>query len=352
MKLTIADVAKMAKVSKSTVSRIINGNYEQNTEETVKRVLKVIEELDYKPNALARSLKLTKTNIIGIILSNLQNPFWANVLEGVEDTCHHLGYHLMIFNSNDNAALEEEHFRSFESRQLDGMLVNPTLQNIELYQKFTNNGFPFVAINRKIYGMDVNTITVNNIEGAKLAVNHLITSARKKIAIFLYPPDGVSPRIERLEGYKQALTENGIEIDPSLIEVINEKKGEVEEAVRKLLTRSNPPDAIFSTNSLMTLEVLEGINKINRKIPDDIALVGYDETVWSKYLNPSLTTVKQPAYEMGEMAARKLIQMIESKKDRKKIASEIVSLAPSLIIRDSCGATKSGRAHSAKYTDL
>jgi DNA-binding LacI/PurR family transcriptional regulator len=341
MKLTIADVAKMAKVSKSTVSRIMNGNFEQNTEETVKRVLKVIEELDFKPNALARSLKSTKTNIIGIILSNLQNPFWANVLEGVEDTCHQLGYNLMIFNSNDKAELEEEHFSSFDSRQLDGMLVNPTLKNIELYQKFTSNGFPFVAINRKIYGMDVNTITVNNIEGAKLAVNHLIASGRKKIAIFLYPPDGVSPRIERLEGYKHALIENGIEIDPSLIQIINEKKGEVEAAVRELLTRSNPPDAIFSTNSLMTLEVLEGINKMKKKIPDDIALVGYDETVWSKYLNPSLTTVKQPAYEMGEIAARRLIQMIKSKKDG-KIEPEIVSLAPSLIIRDSCGSKKGG----------
>jgi DNA-binding LacI/PurR family transcriptional regulator len=341
MKLTIADVAKMAKVSKSTVSRIINGNYDQNTEETVKRVLKVVEELDYKPNALARSLKLTKTNIIGIILSNLQNPFWANVLEGVEDTCHNLGYNLMIFNSNDNAALEEEHFRSFDSRQLDGMLVNPTLKNIELYQKFTSNGFPFVALNRKIYGMDVNTITCNNMEGAKLAVNHLVATGRRKIAIFLYPPEGVSPRIERLEGYKHALTENGIDVDPSLIQIINEKKGEVEAAVRELLTRDNPPDAIFSTNSLMSLEVLEGINKMQKKIPVDIALVGYDETIWSKYLNPSLTTVKQPAYEMGEMAATRLIQMIEAKKGI-KIEPEIVSLGPSLIIRDSCGANKKG----------
>nr|WP_263324755.1 LacI family DNA-binding transcriptional regulator [Neobacillus sp. Marseille-Q6967] len=336
MKVTIADVAKTARVSKSTVSRIINGNFEQNTEETVKRVLKVIEDLDYKPNALARSLKLTKTNVIGIILSNLQNPFWANVLEGVEDTCHHLGYNLMIFNSNDQAALEEEHFRSFEIRQLDGMLINPTLKNMELYQKISNNGFPLVAINRKIYGVDVNTITSNNIQGAKLAVNHLISSGRKRVAIFLYPPDGISPRLERLEGYKQALKENGIKIENSLVQVITEKKGEVELAVENLLARSEPPDAIFSTNSLMTLEILEGVKKLKNHIPNDIALVGYDETIWSKHLNPALTTIKQPAYEMGEMAAKRLIQLIESK-DEGNIQPEITTLEPYLIIRDSCG---------------
>ncbi|MBM7651821.1 LacI family DNA-binding transcriptional regulator [Neobacillus cucumis] len=341
MRVTIADVAKKANVSKSTVSRIINGNLEQNTEETINRVLKVIEELDYKPNALARSLKLTKTNIIGMILSDLQNPFWANVLEGVEDTCQSLGYNLMIFNSNEKAELEAEHFRSFDIRQLDGMIVNPTLKNIELYQKLVKNGFPFVSINRRIYDMDVNTVTVNNVKGAKLAVNHLIASGRKRIAIFLYPPEGISPRIERLEGYQEALKENGMKIDSSLIHIVREQKGEIVSAVQNLIKGPNPPDAIFSTNNVMTLEVLEGIKKLNLTVPGDIALVGYDETIWSKHLNPPLTTVKQPAYVMGGIAAKKLIDLIESK-DPEKMSPEVVALEPFLIIRDSCGGKKGG----------
>jgi DNA-binding LacI/PurR family transcriptional regulator len=344
MRVTIADVAKKANVSKSTVSRIVNGNLEQNAEETVTRVLKVIEELDYKPNALARSLKMTKTNIIGIILSNLQNPFWANVLEGVEDTCQSLGYNLMIFNSNEKAELEAEHFRSFDVRQLDGMIVNPTLKNIDLYEKLINNDFPFVSINRKIYGMDVNTITVNNINGAKLAVNHLISSGRKKIAIFLYQPEGISPRLERLEGYQEALKENGLKIDSSFIHIIRDQKGEATIAVQSILTGPNPPDAIFSTNNLMTLEILEGIKKMNLTIPKDVALVGYDETIWSKHLNPPLTTVKQPAYEMGGIAAKRIIQLIESKSNE-LISPEIVSLEPFLIIRDSCGGKKGGTVY-------
>ena len=341
MKVTIVEVAEKAKVSKATVSRIINGNLEQNSKETIKRVLKVIEELNYKPNALARGLKSTKTNVIGIILSNLQNPFWASVLEGVEDTCHSYGYNLMIFNSKENAKLEEEHLLSYEMRQLDGMIVNPTLKNTELYQTIINNGFPFISINRQIYGMEVNTITVDNIKGAKLAVEHLVTLGKRKIAIFLYPHEGISPRLDRLEGYKQALIENGVSADPSFIQIINEEKGEVEIAIQKLLTSSNPPDAIFSTNNLMTLEILDGVKKLDLKIPDDIALVSYDETVWSKHLFSPLTTVKQPAYEMGEIAAKKLIQLVESK-NKQVSHPEIVFLEPFLIVRESCGGKKGG----------
>jgi DNA-binding LacI/PurR family transcriptional regulator len=341
MKVTISDVAKKANVSKSTVSRIINGNLDQNTEETVKRVLKVIKELDYKPNALARSLKLTKTNIIGIILSNLQNPFWAHVLDGVEDTCQSHGYNLMIFNSNDKSEREEQHFRTFDMGQLDGMIVNPTLKNIELYQKIISKGFPFVSINRKIYGMDVNTITMNNVKGAKLAVDHAISSGRKKIAIFLYPPEGISPRLERLEGFREAFQAHGFQVDSSLIHIIKEQKGEANLTAQRLLAGPNPPDAIFSTNSMMTLEILEGIKKLNLRIPDDIALIGYDETIWAKHLNPPLTTVKQPAYEMGGIAAKRLIQLIESKNEE-SLKTEIITLEPFLIVRDSCGGKKGG----------
>ncbi|MFC0272636.1 LacI family DNA-binding transcriptional regulator [Metabacillus herbersteinensis] len=336
MKVTISDVAKMAGVSKSTVSRIMNGNLEQNTEGTIQRVLKVIDELDYKPNALARSLKSTKTNVIGIILSKLQNQFWSSVLEGVEDTCRNSGYNLMICNSNEEAQLEEDHIRSFQMHQLDGLIINPTLKNPHLYKKLSEDQFPFIAINRKMYDLDVHMVTVNNINGAKVAIQHLIDSGKTRISIFLYPPDGISPRLERLEGYKQALQSNGLKVSQSLIQIVGEGKGEVEDAVKKLLHSSDRPDAIFSTNNMMTLEILEGIKNQQLKVPEDITLVGYDETIWAKHLNPPLTTVNQPAYEMGSLAAKKLIHLIEAKGVESEIP-KVVSLEPSLIIRESCG---------------
>ncbi|WP_261131595.1 LacI family DNA-binding transcriptional regulator [Bacillus sp. Marseille-Q3570] len=336
MKVTIADVAKKAGVSKSTVSRILNGNYEQNTVDTVNKVLNVIKELDYRPNALAKSLKSMKTNVIGIVLSNLKNPFWVNVLEGVEDTCRKHGFNLMICNSNEEAELEEEHIRSFQMKQVDGMIINPTLKNLTIYQKLIKNEFPLVSINRKLSGLNIDTVTMNNIEGAKLAVEHLIGLGNRKIAIIVYPPDDISPRIERIEGYKKGLQENGIDFDPSMIRIVEERKGEVKKQVRDLLSGHDKPDAIFSTNNIMTLEVLEGIKDLQLNVPEDLSVIGYDETVWSKHLKPALTTVYQPAYDMGELAAKKLIQRI----NKKGSEMETLTLEPRLIVRDSCGAGK------------
>ncbi|MBT2757775.1 LacI family DNA-binding transcriptional regulator [Mesobacillus foraminis] len=341
MKVTITDVAKKANVSKSTVSRIMNGNFDQNTEETVNRVLKVIEELDYRPNALARSLKLTKTNVIGIVLSNLQNPFWASVLEGAEEACQSHGYNLMICNSNNNGEIEKEHLRSFEMKQIDGLMINPTSKNLDTYKKMIDNDFPFISINRKIYGLDAHVITVDNVKGAKMATTHLIRQGRRKIAIFLYQAEGISPRLERLQGYKLALIENGIDIDPSLILMVDEKKGEIAKAVQKVFSAETHPDAIFSTSSMMTLEILEGISQTRYSIPKDVALIGYDETVWSKHLYPPLSTIWQPAFEMGGLAAKKLIEMIETKKP-KEVLPKVISLDPQLIKRESCGEAQRG----------
>ena len=132
MKVTIADVAKRAKVSKTTVSRILNGNYAHASEETIKKVLKAIEELDYSPNALAKGLKSMRTHVIGLVLSNLKNPFWTTVLEGLEDTCRDLGYHLMICNSNEDPEMEEKYLKSLRERQVDGVILNPTCKNPQL----------------------------------------------------------------------------------------------------------------------------------------------------------------------------------------------------------------------------
>lgn len=341
MKVTISDVAKIAGVSKSTVSRILNGNYGQNTEETIKRVLSVIEELDYRPNALAKGLKSMKTNVIGIVLSNLQNPFWANVLQGVEDTCREYGYNLMICNSNEEAKLEEEHIRSFEMKQVDGIIVNATLKNMDIYKRLIDSKFPFISINRKIYGLELDTVVVDNIKGSKLAIDHFVQLGYQKIAVFVYPLDQISPRIERIEGYKEGLKNNGIEFDPSLIYIVPEKKDEVKKSIKNLFSGLDRPDAIFSTNNMMTLELLEGLKEININVPNDVAIIGYDETVWSKHLNPPLTTVYQPSYEMGELAAKKLIKLINKDKkvsnEKEKTLVKTTSLEPHLILRESCG---------------
>lgn len=338
MKVTIADVAKHAGVSKSTVSRILNGNYGQNTQETIDKVLKVIKELDYRPNMLAQGLKSMKTNVIGIILSNLKNPFWARVLEGVEDTCRLNGYSLMICNSNEDPLLEEELVKGFQMKQVDGIIMNPTVKNDFLYKSLVEKQFPFVTINRKIFGLDVDLVTMDNVAGAVAGVEHLLRHGKKSIALFVYTPDNVSPRLDRIEGYKKALSNNAMKVEDSLIHIIEEKNGLVKETVKRILSDDqNRPDAIFSTNNMMTLEILEGIKEVGLNVPDDISLVGYDETVWSMHLNPPLTTVNQPSYEMGEIAAKRLIELIEKDGDKHPTTN---ILQPNLIVRESCGVKK------------
>jgi DNA-binding LacI/PurR family transcriptional regulator len=333
MRVTIDVVAQKAGVSKTTVSRILNGNYSQATEETKQRVQEVIRQLNYHPNPMARGLKQMKTNIIGIVLSNLSNPFWAIVLEGVEDTCRLAGYSLMICNSSEDSTREAELFEDFQLRQVDGIIVNPTVNNKDLFEELERKQYPLVAINRKIEGINIDYVVADNIKGAKLAVNHFVENGRKNIVAFVYQPNGVSTWSERVAGFKEALSDHGIAVHERSVIEVQHGTGKAKEAVVEYF-KSSKADAVFSTNNMMTLEILEGFKELNIRVPEDVALIGYDETVWAKHLNPPLTTVKQPAYEMGVIAAKNLIKKIQSKTKRKP---KIAVLEPELIIRQSCG---------------
>lgn len=337
MKFTIQDVANKAGVSKTTVSRIINQNYHHTKEETKNRVLKIIEELNYQPNALARGLKQIKTNVIGIIVSNLKNSFWTEVLEGVEDTCRKYGYQLMICNSNEEAELEKVSIRALQLRQVDGIISNPTVRDESYYSELVNNQYSVVLINRKLKNVEIDSVVMDNIQGASLAVEHLLNLGKKKIAIFVYSDEHVSPWVERLSGYKKTLLRNGFTEKDYDIHFVEQDSEAVKSSVIHYLKHSPIPDAIFSTNNMLTLDILEGIKECELKVPGDISLMSYDDTIWSKHIDPPLSTVNQPRYDMGKIAAEKLIEIINSKDERKPTS---IVLIPNLIIRNSCGSKK------------
>ncbi len=332
--MTIADVANRANVSKTTVSRILNGNYAHTTEQTRDRVLQAIKELDYRPNALAKGLKSMKTNVVGIMLSNLKNPFWSTVLEGVEDTCHDLGYNLMICNSDEDEQLEEEYMREFRMRQVDGVIINPTGKNSPLYDSLIMEQYPIVFINRRVQNENASNVIVDNVKGAYIAVNHLLRYGRRKVAICMYRNAYVSTWKERLEGYKQALLANGFSESDLIIMELEEKADTKKESIIRLLKKHADIDAIFSTNNMITLEVIGALRELNLQVPAQIAVVGYDETVWAKYLDPPLTTIRQPGYQMGQRAAHNLIEMLSGKQRQQAMDM----LEPELIVRASCGA--------------
>jgi DNA-binding LacI/PurR family transcriptional regulator len=336
MNVTILDVAKKAGVSKTTVSRIINNNYAHTTEETRLRVLDVIKELDYRPNALAKGLKAMQTNVIGMVLSNLKNPFWSSVLEGVEDATRDHGFHLMICNSNEEPEKEEQYIREFKMRQVDGIVINPTVQNLEFFRKLVASQYPLVVVNRSLPDISVNYVVINNVRGASMAVQHLLDNGRKKVAVFAYRNEHVSTWRERIEGYRTVLLGNGYTAEDFRIVEAEKETGKVKEAILHFLREYPDTDAVFSTNNMITLEVIDAIRELDLKIPEDIAIVGYDETVWSKHLNPPLTTIQQPGYKMGQIAAQMLIEAIKTKNQSNP---QKIVLEPELIIRKSSGPT-------------
>lgn len=335
MKITIDHVAEQAGVSKTTVSRILNGNYAHTKDETKNRVLRVIQELDYRPNALAKGLKSLHTNVVGIVLSNLKNPFWTTVLEGVEDACQHLGYNLMICNSSEQPGMEEQYIKEFQMRRLDGIVINPTVRNLELYSKLAAGKYPMVIINRRVPGLDVHHVVMNNRKGAAMAVQQLLHNGRRNIAAFVYDNPYVSTWKERIDGYRSAMEENGLSPEDLRILELDQNSDTVKPAIVRYLRQHPEIDAVFSTNNMLTLEIIEAVKQMGLKMPEHIGIVSYDETVWSKHLDPPLTTIMQPGYKMGYLAAKMLIKTIKAKRKPKP---ETIVLEPELIVRKSCGA--------------
>lgn len=329
---TIDDVAKLAGVSKSSVSRVLNGNFQYMSEDMKAKIFAAIEQLSYTPNSLAQSLKKKKSQVIGIVLSDISNTFWSDVLRGVQEACNANGYSLMV-NFNDNADTEKETLLLLRNRQVDGLIVNTTGANPQLFQDMLEEKFPFVMLDRSLGGMKVDTVVVNNLAGARQAMQYMVDHGHRKIGILLHTPGNLSPRLERLEAYRQAHLLNGLPISDDYIKICGTARGEGIKAMEELLAMPDRPTAVFTTNISLSLEALTGIKKCGLKVPADISVFGYDDFAWSPLLDPPLSTVAQPSYEMGVKAAGLLIESIKGSKRRKH---KIVQLEPTLMIRDSC----------------
>ncbi|MFS0776691.1 LacI family DNA-binding transcriptional regulator [Neobacillus sp. 3P2-tot-E-2] len=334
VQITIADIARLSNVSKTTVSRIINGNYGKVNKETKERVLKIIEELDYQPNTLAQGLKQKTTNVIGIVLSKL-HPFWSAVLEGVEDACRSRGYSLMISNTGDDPEIEVQQIKSFIQRKVDGVIVSPTIHNKEFYEELIKRSYPIVAISRKTPNLSLNTVAMDDIKGAWLATEHLLSLGKERIMLVVYPPNEISPRYERVAGFEMTLKAHGNNL--GWVEIVEEKPGRAKQKIIEVL-KEKKVDAIISTNNNLNLEIMKAIKESGLKVPQEIAIVGYDDSDWAELVEPPLTTVYQPAYEMGEKAAKRLIELIKSSENSE---SETTMFDPKLIIRKSCGEKES-----------
>lgn len=326
-------VAKMANVSIATVSRAIN--YPDKVDpSTLSRINKIIKEINYRPNRVAQRLRIKggHRKIFGLLVPDIQNPFYVDVIRGVEDYAYSRNYALLMCNFAQSKDKETMYLNIMKSESVDGMIVAPydefDKEVIDLLQK----GFPIVCVDRGLGDyQDVDIILVDNEKGAYEAVSLMIKKGHKRIAYIGGLPS-IPTSQQRKDGYVKALQKNNITIDDSLIKFGDSKHESGKEIARKLLSLKNPPTAIFTGNNLITLGALESIHASGKKIPQDVAIIGFDDMPWSISLNPPLTAVRQPGYEIGKRAADMLYQRIL---DPERAYSKVM-LNTVLIERNSC----------------
>lgn len=329
--ITMKDVAERAGVSATTVSHVINKT-RFVSEEVKTRVLRAMAELNYRPNAIARSLRQKTTHTIGLVISDISNPFFTNLVRGVEDVANKKGYNLVLCNTDERPEKERTYIHVLRQKQIDGLVMAPTGGNQDFISALVEEGFPLVFVDRYLDGIGVPVVAVDNREGAYRAVKHLIDLGHERIAMITGLPS-ITSTAERFEGYKRALAEHGLVADSGLTRQGNSRVDGGYSAAIGLLEMCPRPTAVFVANNLMTIGVMRALQDKGVRCPEDVAIVGFDDFEWASAFRPFLTTVAQPVYELGKTAAEMLVKRIGKKRPR----MEKVVLKSSLIIRESCG---------------
>ncbi|MBI5032709.1 MAG: LacI family DNA-binding transcriptional regulator [Chloroflexi bacterium] len=330
--VNIRDVAKRAGVSAITVSRVINNSGAVNSA-TRERVNQAIEELGYVPNTLAKSFRSKQTSLIALVLSDITNPFWTTIARGVEDTAEKNGFHVILCNTDENPEKEANYINVLLQRRVDGIIIASTINDKNRFLMLKRHALPCVLLDRRVDGFKCDTVVSDGREGARKMTEHLIRRGYHRIAIVAGPPT-ISTAQERVEGYCQALRENQVPIDEGLIVRGSYRQDNGYESVKQLLKSDPRPQAIFAGNNFIAVGALHAIRELGLRIPEDVALAGFDDIPQGTLISPALTVVSQRAYEMGVAAAQSLITRLSGKYRGK--AREIV-LATDIIIRESCG---------------
>lgn len=326
------DVARRAGVSIATVSRVLNNSSSVN-DETRTRILKAIKDLKYQPSRVAKRLRSKggPSNLLGVLIPDIRNPFYVDVLLGIEDIAYKNNYAIIMCNFSQDEKKEAMYLEILESEAIDGLIAAPANEDDVRLKKIVNNGLPVVCVDRGLNGIDVDVVWVNNETGAFSAVDYLAKAGYKRIAHIGGLTSIPSSRL-RETGYERALVENGL---PLLPELLLHGDSSYESGVKyaeQLLNLENRPDALFTGNNLITLGALEVIHRMKLKIPEDIAIIGFDDMHWANSLNPPLSAVRQPAYEIGKRAGEMLIQRIN---DPQRPCIQM-TLNSELMIRSSC----------------
>lgn len=304
---TLKDVAKLAGVDPSVVSRVINKDKAIKLKpETRQRILDAVNQLNYRPNASARNLKKGETKILGMVIPDFLNPVYATIIQGVEYRAQQEGYDLLVYSTQNG--LKKDFVQLLREGRVDGLLVASSASNDAEILELQKEKLPFVLVNRVVHGVD-NYVTADDKMGAKLAVEHLIHLGHTQIG-HIAGPLFTETGLERFHGYRAALQESNVEFKSHYV---CESKYSAEDGYRcmnNLLELADPPTAVFAANMMVCIGAMRAIQERGLSIPKDISIVGFHDILFTSALQPPLTTVKMPLFEMGEEGVKKLIKIL------------------------------------------
>lgn len=331
-KPTLKQVAEFAGVSTATVSNVLN-NSKHVGDEVKQKVYQAINTLNYIPNNLAKSLRVRESKLIGLMISDISNPFFGLVVRGIEDVLARNGYNVLLCDTDSSSIKEKEYLKVLLSRRIDGLIVSLAGNEEE---HFRNLDIPLVFFNRIPDSACYNAVQTNNFGGSYLATGHLIKHGYRRIAV-IAGPQQISVGRERLNGFRQAIEENGYEFDPGLLRISQFTIEGGYLAMQELMEQKIKPDAVFTCNNVLTLGAFRYLREAEFHIPADIAIIGYDDTEWATIVEPPLSVVRQPAYIQGLETAGLILECLKTK-DNKQVRK--ICLEPELLIRKSCGCNK------------
>jgi LacI family transcriptional regulator len=333
MPVRMKDIASDLGISIVTVSKVLR-DHPDISAETRERVLKRIKEVNYRPNLAARALVTGRTYSVGLVVPDLVHPFFGEVAKGMSRGLRKKGYYLIISSSEEDPELEQHEVDQLLARRVDALIIASAQTSVQMFQRIEEQRTPYVLVDRRVAGLNANFIGVDDAAAGRLATAHLISLRRRRIAHIAGP--AVSTATGRLEGYRSALVAHRIPLNPNYL-IVREHGDDASdqsghEAMRKLLSISPPPDAVFCYNDPTAMGAMEAIIAHGLRVPQDIAIVGCGNVRYSAFLRVPLTTIDQQSEEIGDRSAKLALAQIEAKGTAR---AKTILLEPKLIVRQS-----------------
>ena len=332
MGVTVKEVAQAAGVSQATAARALGG-YGYVSPHARRSIEQAARKLGYRTHAVAQALASNVTHTVGLVVGDIENPFFAAAARGLSDVLEQEGYTILFANSDEDLEREQRLVETFRSRRVDGLAIAPSVSTANRHlAELVAADVPLVLFDRPVRGVKADVVMVDNKRGAQTAVEHLLRLGHRRVGIVSDAPE-IASSAERIQGYRTALASAGFPVDERLIALTGSSRDDGYRAAKALFRARTPPSAVFTANNLMSVGTLLALRELGLRIPDDVALVGFDDLEWTTLIEPPLTVVRQPVQEIGRQAAERLLARMRGDGS----APRRIRLQTEFVVRGSCG---------------